>query len=346
MDIQWERLAFGPDSAWGQCLVAFLRRLHGRSGSRSTLVHYQQVLLLFLSEPAKLPDAYSRADVEAFLHKPGTAHGRVGQEVAPGTINNRLSILRSFYHYAAGYTIDRGAGPVPLLQQMAPTAGLDHLRVPRKPHRALATDNLRRFFAAIPKDTVQGKRDRALFLTYFYTARRREEIVRLRWGDISEGVVLDGQARRKAHIYTFYGKGYSRQADSAEMPEPAYNAIVTYLQADGRLGTIAPNDPIFVTMPDYKGAKGHDPHRHLRAQSVWHLAKQYAKRAGLDPSAITVHSFRHTSARARYESGSDIREIQQLLRHQSLATTDLYLRQMITAADPGAHLLEQEFGDL
>ena len=346
MDIEWEHFAFGPESDWGQCLTAFLRRLHGRSGSRSTLVHYRQVLSLFLSDPAKSPEHYSRADVEAFLHKPGSAHGREGQPVAPGTVNNRLSILRSFYHYAAGYTVDRGHGPEPLLQHMAPTAGLDHMRVPRRPHRALATDNLRRFFAAIPRDTIQGKRDRALFLTYFYTARRREEIVRLRWGDISEGVVLDGQARRKAHIYTFYGKGYGRQADSAELPEPAYNAIMTYLEADGRLATIAPSDPIFITMSDYKGAKGHDPQRHLRAQSVWHLAKQYAKRAGLDPAEITVHSFRHSSARMRYEHGSDIRDIQQLLRHQSLATTDLYLRQMITAADPGASLLEQEFGDL
>ena len=75
----WPAFAFSETSAWGLCYHAFLRRAFEKSGSQSTLDHYRQALVLFFTEPAKLPDAYTRSDVESFLHYPGRALGRVGR---------------------------------------------------------------------------------------------------------------------------------------------------------------------------------------------------------------------------------------------------------------------------
>ena len=343
----WPAFAFTQDSVWGRCYQAFLREKYERSGSQSTLDHYRQALILFFSDPAKLPDCYTREDVETFLHLPGRALGRIGNPPGVGTINNRLSVLSSFYSYAAGYTIAGEDGtPEPIMQRMSPATGLRHLQRTRPPYKGLTADELRRFFAAIPTETEQGIRDRALFIVYFFTARRRHEIVALRWGDITEEVIADHEERRTAYVYRFSGKGHSRESDSAELPKPAYDAIVRYLQVSGKADSIQKTDPVFTTCTDYHGKRGYDPHRPLQDVTVWHLVKHYASLAGLDPAKVTVHSFRHTSARMRYEDNPDIRAIQQLLRHASLATTHEYIYMLMTVADTGAKLLESRFGKL
>ncbi len=290
-----------------------------------------------------MPDRYTREDVEAFIHSPGRGPGREGDPPSVGLMNNRLSLLNSFYNYAASYSITGEDGSIePLMKRMSPTAGLKHMQRERPPYRAMTANELQRFFDAIPKDTVIGLRDRALFLTYFYTARRRSEIVDLRWGDLEYGTIIDGNMRYNSWIYHFRGKGHKRQDDSAELPLPAKVAIDRYLEVSGRKDSIKSEDPIFTAADRrYKS----NPPRPLHPNTVWHAVKVYAAKAGLDPRKVTTHSFRHTSARRRFEAGSTIREIQILLRHSTMAVTHLYLEES-SAADPGAKLLEKLFEDL
>ena len=106
-------------------------------------------------------------------------------------MNQRLAILSSFYAFASTFTITGPDGrPQVLLQRPSPTLGLRHKR-PERTYRAFSEDELDRFFSVIPTDTVKGLRDRAIFLLYFWTARRREEIARLRWGDIEQATIVD-----------------------------------------------------------------------------------------------------------------------------------------------------------
>ena len=85
--------------------------------------------------------------------------------------------------------------PRPLMQTPSPTLGLRHRR-PDRSYRAFTDEELDRFFEVIPTDTVKGLRDRAIFLLYFWTARRREEIARLRWGDIEQGIIVEEGGKR------------------------------------------------------------------------------------------------------------------------------------------------------
>ena len=279
----------------GDDVGSFLRRTFEKSGSQSTLDHYRAILTRFFNgPPAKLPHLYTREDIEFFLHLPERALGRVGKLTTHATRNNALSCLKSFYAYAATFAVqdDRGI-PQPLMDRLAPTAGIWQTQKEKPPYRSISEEDLKKLFAAIPRDTPVGLRDYALLLTLFYTARRRHEIISLTWGSITHALIVEpGGKTRMGYQYSWYGKGHRRQIDSTELPAICYRAIVAMLEADGRFATIQPSDPLWTTCSDYIGQHGHDPHRPLADMTLYHLIKKYAKKAGLS-SAITTHAFRH-----------------------------------------------------
>lgn len=143
--------------------------------------------------------------------------------------------------------------------------------------------------------------------------------------------------RMRGHLYHFRGKGKSRIDDRAELPEPAYQAMVAYLKAAGRLDTIAAEDAVFCAVVRY------DPTRQLTGSYVWDVFKSYVRAAGLD-ERVTIHSLRHFAAQIRHEHGASVRDIQRLLRHSSIATTEIYLQALTATGDPMAAHLEQQFG--
>jgi|SRR5579872_1705350 len=343
----WPPWAFTQDSSWGIVVLSFLRSAYDRSGSMSTLSYYRQCLRDFFSDPAKMPDEYSRDDVERFIHSPGRGRGREGQPVAAGTINDRLSCLTSFYAYAAGYTIADTDNVIrPVLRVTPPTLGIRQVKRPRAYHM-LSVDEVERFFKAIPRDTEQGLKYYALFTCYLFSARRRAELLHLRWRDLEKTTITEsnGQAR-ELWTYCWYGKGRARIQDRAEMPGPAIAAILHYLEFSGRLQDMQPDHAIFTADTTHIGRGGYDPTRPLSPQAALDAVKKYARLAGIDETKMTIHAWRHVSARERYAAGSSIREIQQLLRHQSLQTTSLYLETLTPITDPGAVLLEKRFGNL
>jgi len=329
--------------AWEACRADFVRAVASRTGSDATRIKYERTLARFFSDPAKTPEQYTRADVEAFLHAPCADVAHRGKPPSAGTMNNRLSVLSSFYSYAANYGILGADGALhPLLTTLAPTAGLRQVQRDRA-YRTIAPADFARLFAAMPTDTVKGLRDRAIFLTLFWTARRRAEITALRYGDIEPAVFVDGNgARRAGYQYHFYGKGHARERDTAELPMPAYAAIRRYLEASGRLPGIRPDDPVFAVTPLYR-ARGNDTHTPMQPASIWRILKEYAAAAGLDPASLCVHSFRHSAVQQRYAAGEDILSLQRLLRHASLATTSVYLQALVGTADAGASRLEAAF---
>jgi site-specific recombinase XerD len=343
---------------WERCMAQFLRQLYDRSRSTKTIDAYRSTLLSFFTSsaqegPPKHPEDYTREDVEYFLHRPSVSKRNAGAMPSTATINQRLSILSSFYRFAATFTIPGPDGkPQPLLRVSSPTLGIRHGK-PDRTYRAFSDEELDRFFAVIPTDTVKGLRDRAIFLLYFWTARRREEIARLRWGDIEQGLIIErGGKSRQGWRYRFHGKGKGGQEDIAELPAPAKVAIDRYLTAARRMQNIQTDDPLFIAIgPEQGGGKRGvtlppDDHTPLTSRAIAHALKTYARQAGVDAERLSIHSWRHTAAQQRYAAGEDVRSLQRLLRHSNIATTDIYLRDLMGTADPGAKLLEDRFGHL
>jgi site-specific recombinase XerD len=342
-------------SPWERCMAHFLRQLYERSRSEKSVKDYRRTLLAFFTSsahggPPKHPEDYTREDVEDFLHRPSISPRNRGEPPSISTMNQRLAILSSFYKFAATFTITGPDGrPQTLLQRPSPTLGLRH-RKPDRKYRAFSDDELDRFFDVIPTDTVKGLRDRAIFLLYFWTARRREEIARLRWGDIEQCTIRDDNGRtRQGWRYRFYGKGARGQEDIAELPAPAKAAIDRYLIAARRMNHMRPDDPLFVAIgPEQGGGKPgvslpRDDRTPLTSRAIAHALKTYARQAGVDAERLSIHSWRHTAAQNRYAAGEDVRSLQMLLRHSNIATTDIYVRRLAGTADPGASLLEERY---
>jgi len=290
-----------------------------------------------------MPDRYTRQDVEAFLHTPGRANGRIGRPPSAGTVSNRLSVISSFYSYASGYLISDDKNELrPLMTRAAPTLGLERPQRTQS-YRTISFEDFERLFSVIPTDSVMGLRDRALILFLFWTAQRRAVACNLRWGDLYQSTAIENGVQRQIWMYTFSGKGYSRQKDHAELPQPAKDALDKYLIAAGRMGHMQHDDAVFTVLPDYIGQRGYDPKRPLAPNTVWNIVKRYAKLANIDPT-ITVHSLRHMATQQRALAGEDIRSLQRLLRHKSLQTTCLYLQGLMGTSDPAHKLLLDKFG--
>jgi site-specific recombinase XerD len=189
---------FTQDSQWGKCLTSFLNQILRKSGSTHTQHRYSATLQQFFGLfPRKMPYLYTREDVESFISTPSTASGREGQPVKAGTQNNKLSILSSFYRFAGSYGVQSEDGMMyPLFKYLSPTAGMHFGQCPQSGQKFLSDDELRRFFAAIGTEGLRASRDRALFLALFWTARRITEITGLRWRDLSQELIMDGQSSR------------------------------------------------------------------------------------------------------------------------------------------------------
>jgi site-specific recombinase XerD len=321
------------DANWQSCIDAFLSHIEDMSGSTHSCLRYDYVLRSFFH--AHNPDEMTRSDVQAFLDAPSTSPRNHGANVSPATKNNRLMVLNSFYKFASTFEI----GEETLLETKPPTFGISYLKVGISPH-ALTADELERFFAAIPKSTIQGLRDRAVFLLFFWTGRRRSEIARLLWKDIEQAVIVEPNGRRRpCVIYHYISIAHSRETNMAGLPMPASNAFLSYLQRAGRFSTMQPDTPLFVSV------RQSQRHCALTGDRMNVLFKIYCTRAGLSPR-YSLHSLRHCAARERYMAGSSIQDIQVFLGHASLATTDIYLKRLTGTSDPGAALLEHRFGHL
>ena len=63
--------------------------------------------------------------------------------------------------------------------------------------------------------------------------------------------------------------------------------------------------------------------RRLRREAIWELVKKYAARAGIGP-AISPHTLRHSFATHLLAGGAALRQVQEMLGHASIQTTQIY----------------------
>ena len=63
--------------------------------------------------------------------------------------------------------------------------------------------------------------------------------------------------------------------------------------------------------------------RRLRRERIWELLKRYARRVGV-PADVSPHTLRHSFATHLLAGGADLRQVQEMLGHASIATTQIY----------------------
>lgn len=242
--------------------------------------------------------------------------------LSDSTIAQRLSAVSSYYRYMQR----PGPDGTPLCKyNPVDGVGRDDLQVsPYDRARPISPEAFKAIMAEIDVDTIAGARDRALFTFYALCARRRSEVIGLRGRDLR----TDGGKM----LYRVRLKGGA--AKWKELPPPAWHAIKTYLVKAGR--TLSDDSPVFTATTDvgkhllaWRGQPEPDGETPLSGDAVSQALKRYARKTGLDPRAVSVHSLRHLGAEtfARATNG-DVRQTQLFLDHAQLNTTAIYLQQL------------------
>jgi integrase/recombinase XerC len=278
--------------AWTQTVVAFLAEKERRSGSRRTVEGYARMLWPFFERVAS-PDRVTPAHVLAWAHGIGAS----GREPASATVGARIACLSSYYRFLIRMNIATAN----------PCDALERPRTIPSVARGLTAEEVRRLLAVVP-DTIAGRRDRALLLTFVLTGRRRTEVISLTAGDVN----LEGETA----FYSYRGKGGKR--GRRELPRPAYEALrVTLADAGLVLGEMDQEASLWQAGAGPRG---------VTSATFYGRFRRYLVAAGLPPTGL--HILRHSAAKLRRDAGSSIEAVSSFLDHSSLAVTSVYLRRL------------------
>lgn len=232
---------------------------------------------------------------------------------ARSTISRKLASLRSFYRFAMrqGITNENPAKP------------LRNPRRQRKLPHVLSNAEIGRLLLAPTYRNEAGLRDRAILETMYSAGLRVSELVALRDGDLDF----------EQSLVRVQGKG--RKERLSPLGSYAIKAIKRYSKYRTRE---AKTESMGLLAPVFVNRFG----KSLTTRSVGRMLEKYIRETGLD-SRTSPHTLRHSFATHLLDRGADIRSVQELLGHQSLATTQIYthvsatnLRQVYEQAHPRA----------
>ncbi len=205
----------------------------------------------------------------------------------------KVSCLRSFFKYLhtrLNY-ID-----------VNPAENLDSPKIKKRMPRYLTLEQSVEFLKNI--DGKNRERDFAMFSVFLCCGLRLSELVGINLNDIDyekKTLRVIGKGNKERIVY---------------LNDMCIDAIHKYL-------SVRPNDIVKHNSKNalFLSSKGN----RISNRMVEILAKRYFAAAGIDPELFSPHKLRHTAATLMYKSGNvDIRTLQELLGHTSLATTQIY----------------------
>jgi integrase/recombinase XerD len=216
------------------------------------------------------------------------------RQLAPASVARHLVALKVFFRYLQL----EGA----LQDNLAELLGSQKLwqRVPQ----VLSGPMIDQLLEAPRHYDLLWRRDRALLELLYATGCRASEVSNLRSDDVhlQQGFCL------------VRGKGEKERL--VPLGRRAIAAIQEFL--DHERPTLVENSPI---PPRWLllSRRG----RRLRRERIWELVKQYALRVGA-PASIGPHTLRHSFATHLLAGGADLRQVQEMLGHSSIRTTQIY----------------------
>ena len=200
-----------------------------------------------------------------------------------------LSGIKSFFNYL-------------LLEEIIDSSPAELIEAPKSSRPlpdTLSTKEIDRLIGSIEDSTTKGLRDRAILEVLYSCGLRVSELCDLKLGDL------------------FFGEGYIRVIGKGDkqrlvpMSSIARSRIQLYM--DVRSKERRKEEILFL---NNRGKK-------LTRVMIFTIIKQAAQRAGIDKK-ISPHTFRHSFATHLLEGGANIRQVQELLGHENILTTEIY----------------------
>jgi len=294
-----------PVSEWDIQFARYRQTLLVRGYSRFTLrtvATYFRRWQEYVSEVnLQKPEAVTAAHVAAFQqwlwHQPtarGAARSIAGQ-------NNVLSFLKLFFAWLqVEGAITRN-----------PAAGTRYAKQPDTlPKDVLTPEEAKKILATPDVSNFYGQRDRTILEVMYATGLRRAELRSLAVADIDLGSEV---------LFVRRGKGGKDRV--VPLTRTACACLKTYLRETrpALLGR-AKSARLFVAPVNHPGED-----YCLGEHALGNLVARYAKQAGIQKK-VTPHLWRHTCATHLLQNQANVRHVQELLGHKSLATTERYLR--------------------
>jgi integrase/recombinase XerC len=211
------------------------------------------------------------------------------------TIARKLSAVRSFFLF-----LEREAfiNINPAVEVQSPKLGK------YIPHY-LPVDDIFRLMELPDREKPLGLRDLAILEVLYSCGIRVAELAGMNVNSIDDD----------QRLVKVTGKG--NQERLVPIGRQALRAVSAYLAATGetrkKIALEGRGDPLFI---NFRGGR-------LTTRSIGRIVKQYVRAGGL-MEEISPHSMRHTFATHLLDGGADLRSVQELLGHKSLATTQKY----------------------
>lgn len=278
---------------WQQALKDFKEHLQIERGlSDNSIESYSldiSKLINYLenNEVAVSPTKIDRDDLQGFIYE-------VAKYLNARSQSRLISGLKSFFNYLVfeGY---RETNPMELVE--SPKIG-------RKLPDTLSLREIDRLIDTVDLSTNEGERNRAIIETLYGCGLRVSEVTNLRLSDLyfKEGFIkVTGKGNKErfvpvGKVTQEYIEGYISNSRGNVPVKPNFTDIV-FLNRRGRMLTRA---------------------------MIFTIVKNLAVAANLQKS-ISPHTFRHSFATHLLENGADLRAIQQMLGHESITTTEIYM---------------------
>lgn len=257
----------------------------------NTVVAYQRDVQRFQAWLKDSNKSIPRLTIRELSDFVGWLHG---QQLAPASIARNIVALRMFFRYLQLESI--------LRDNLAELLGSQKLwqRVPE----VLSPQMVSRFLESPRPHDSFYRRDRALLELLYATGCRASELSNLRLRDV----------HLKEAFCMCQGKGNKQRL--TPLGRASVEAVQAYLDEERPpLAAIPAIQPEWLLL-SRRGLR-------LRREAIWELVKKYAARAGISPT-ISPHTLRHSFATHLLAGGADLRQVQEMLGHASIQTTQIY----------------------
>jgi integrase/recombinase XerD len=237
-----------------------------------------------------------------------------GRRYAKATVARKVAAVKSF----CAFLLDHGD------LTSNPTAQIDSPRAPKPVPKPMSTEEVDALLAQpLHNETPEAARDASMLQLMYATGMRVTELVSLN---------MDSLHLNPPPAYVrCVGKGAKER--TIPVHQEAVSALERYLDdARGKLLKNRTQSALFVNR---RGER-------LTRQGFWLILKGYAKGAGIS-SHVTPHTLRHSFATHLLRGGASVRDVQELLGHANVSTTQVYtqladehLREVYEAVHPRA----------
>lgn len=202
----------------------------------------------------------------------------------------KIASLRSFFKYICTKAN---------LLEVNPTAELDSIKIKYHLPKFFTLNDSLALLDAV--DGRNSERDYCILTLFLNCGLRLAELVGINISDIKDDrLTVIGKGNKERMVY---------------LNDACLAAIKNYLPEREKIDISASaRNALFIS------TRGNRISRRM----VQSMVEKYVKKIGLDPRKYTTHKLRHTAATLMYESGADIRVLQEILGHKQLNTTEIY----------------------